>query len=235
MIKIAGKLIIILLITFVGINHSYAKEKWNEYRKLHFIIYYKNAPKDFVKTVEKTADKDFRAISKNLGIHGYQNWSWEKRAKIYIFDNHEEYVTESKVAGWSTGHASFSTKTIRTYPTARGFFDTTLLHELTHIIMGEYMGRHNRKIPPWFHEGVAMQQEMARRYGSHDLVRKAIKDETFMSLGELSGLALRGSTDRDTVDLYYTESASAVSFLIERYGLLRFQRFFTKNKRRTWF
>jgi hypothetical protein len=134
-----------------------------------------------------------------------------------------------KQAGWSHGAASPRDRIIRTFPSAHGFFDSTLPHELGHIIFREFLG-FKAQIPAWFEEGVAMYQEKAKRWGSHAAVRGAIKDGTFKSLGELSITQLRYNTSKDLVNLFYAESASAVNFLITEYGQRRFVLFCRKLK-----
>lgn len=118
---------------------------------------------------------------------------------------------------------------IRTFPSAHGFFDSTLPHELGHIIFREFIG-FKAQIPSWFEEGVAMYQEKARRWGAHDTVRKAMEDGTFKPLDELSITSLRRTSSKDLVNLFYAESASVVNFLINEYGQQRFVRLCRKLK-----
>ena len=120
-------------------------------------------------------------------------------------------------------------KIIRTFPSAHGFFDSTLPHELGHIIFREFVG-FKGEIPIWFEEGVAMCQEKAKRWGAHDMVRKAIEDGTFKPLSELSLTRLRRRTSKDLIDLFYAESASIVSFMINELGEQRFVRLCRKLK-----
>jgi len=207
-----------LCILLVQQNIVYAKsEPWKEHKGRHFVIYYKKARFDFVQTVEKAAEQYYVEITKNLGLVRSQSWVWKDRSKIYVFDDSEDYVTSGRQAGWSSGAASPRAKTIRTFPAAHGFFDSTLPHELGHIIFREFVG-YNVQIPSWFEEGVAMYQEKAKRWGAHDTVRKAIKDDTFLSLSELSLNRLRHKSSQGEVNLFYAESASVVNYLITEFG-----------------
>ncbi len=203
--------------------------EWKEYKKLHFIVYYKNAPLDFVEEVERTSVQYYREITSSLGFTRYKGWNWDERAKIYIYDNNDDYIKSGKQAGWSHGVSSPRDKVIRTFPSAHGFFDSILPHELAHIIFREFVG-FKARIPSWFEEGVAMQQEKAKRWGAHDAVRKAIEEGTFKSLKELSLTRLNYRSSRESVNLFYTESASVVNFLITEYGDQRFNRLCRKLK-----
>jgi len=224
-----SKIILILLFALICTGMPVCAEEWNEYKRTHFIIYYKKAPLDFVKTVEETAEQYYREIAENLGFTRYKGWSWDDRAIIYIYDDAEDYVESGKQAGWSHGITSPRDKIIRTFPSAHGFFDSTLPHELGHIIFREFIG-FRAQIPSWFEEGVAMYQEKAKRWGAHQEVRKFIKNGTFKPLSELSITRLRYKSSRELVNLFYTESASIVNFLISEYGQQRFVRLCRKLK-----
>jgi len=218
----------IVLMCVVGASAVFA-EKWKAYKRLHFIVYYKNAPFDFVESVEKSSGQYYLEITDNMGFTRYKGWNWDERAKIYIYDNADDYVKTGKQAGWSHGVASPRDKVVRTFPSAHGFFDSTLPHELGHIIFREFIG-FKARIPSWFEEGVAMYQEKARRWGAHDTVRQAIEDGTFKSLDELSITSLRYRSSKELINLFYAESASVVNFLITEYGKQRFVRLCRKLK-----
>ena len=207
-------------------------DDWKEYKQTHFIIYYKDAPKDFVKTVEDSAEKYYNEIARNLGFTRYKGWTWEERAKIYIYDDQETYISSGQ-AGWSHGAASPERKIIKTFPAAHGFFDSTLPHEIGHLVFREFIG-YDTYVPRWFEEGVAMQQEKAKRWGAHKQVQKYLKDNSFRSLSKLGVGFLRRATQED-VELFYTESASIVSYLIQEHGKHRFSQFCRKLKSGTPF
>lgn len=221
-------LVLVTLFLFTSISSSYAKE-WKEYKRRHFIVYYKNAPFDFVKSVEEMAEDYYGEISKNLGFTRYKGWTWDERAKIYIYDDSEDYVRSARAARWSHGVASPKDKVIRTFPAAHGFFDSTLPHELGHIIFREFIG-FKAQVPLWFEEGVAMYQEKARRWGAHKAVKKAMKEEAFIPLEELTIMHLSQKTSPEEVNLFYTEAASVIQFLIGEYGKQRFVRLCRKLK-----
>ena len=218
------KIFVILAIASVGfLSNAYGKDKesWNESRSYHFIIYYKDAPQNFIKSVEQTAEDYYQEITRNLGFIRDQSWAWDKRAKIYIYRDAEDYVESSKQAGWSHGAASALEKEIRTYPAANGFFDSILPHELGHIIFREFIGS-NPYVPTWVDEGVAMYQEKAKRWGANKEVKKAIEEKKFIPLGELSTVRLYSNSEKEFVELFYAEAASIVYYLITELGEYKF-------------
>lgn len=208
---------------------SASAAEWKKYSGRYVLIYYNDAPKDFIDAVEEATEDYYRSIIKTLGFRRTKSWSYENRVKIYIYDSADDYVTAGRQAKWSHGSASPTQRSIRTFPTAHGFFDSTLPHELAHIIFREFVG-YKTSIPLWFEEGVAMYVERAKRFGSHDVVRQAIEDGRFIPLNELSLMRLHRGMNKSVIDLYYAESASVVNFMISEYGVNRFSRFCRKLK-----
>jgi hypothetical protein len=218
------KISLIMLLLIVGTGYA---QEWEESKQRHFIIYYKEAPEDFIKSVGEMAEQYYEEITRNLGFRRFKTWTWDSRAKIYIYNDAEDYLQSSKQARWSHGVASPKDKVIRTYPSDHGFFDSTLPHELGHIIFREFVGFEAR-IPIWFEEGVAMYQEKAKRWGAYRTVKKAIADGKFMSLDEMTHMRLSGKIHNEIVNLFYAESASIVYYMINELGQHRFVRFCRK-------
>jgi len=227
--RVKNIFIILFTIGFAGVKLVDAKEqmKWNEQRSQHFLIYYKNAPEDFIISIEEAAEQYYTEITQNLGFTRYNNWTFDKRAKIYIYDDQDDYIHSAKQAGWSHGAVSAQKREIWTFPAAHGFFDSTLPHELGHIVFREFVGFRAR-IPLWLDEGVAMYQEKAKRWGAHALVKQAMAQNQFIPLDQLMWMYLTNQTPREVVELFYAESASIVYFLITELGEYRFVRFCQK-------
>lgn len=214
--------IFILFVIFIGLPaDSSVALNWSERKSAHFIVYFKDAPEDFVDNVLDAAEEYYRDITSDLGFTRYGSWAWEDRCKIYIYKDAEEYMQVTKQPEWSGGSTIYQQKIINTYPLAAGFFDTLLPHELGHIIFREFVGVRS-DVPLWLDEGVASYQEKARRWGSNKTVKSAIKNKTFIPLEELTKKVLSPSLDRETVEIFYAEAGSVVYFLISKYGKYRF-------------
>ena len=197
---------------------------WKEYKAQHFVIYYKNISQDFLKEVEKSAESYYYEITQNLGLVRYDHWTWEKRAKIYIYDDNEDFVKNGDQAGWAAGVASAHGKIIQTFPAAFGFFDSTLPHEMAHIIFREFVTE-RADVPLWFEEGVAMLQEKAKRYGVDKFVQSAMEKNEFIPLTKIHNMRLYKNSDSKDVELYYAESASVVHYMMSELGESRFVQF----------
>jgi hypothetical protein len=222
--KIGKSAIILLAIFFVVARGVLGADdiKWREIKSHHFIIYYQDAPEGFIDKVKERAEEYYREIASSLSFGFLEQWTWENRCKIYIYPSQESYIKETSQPEWSGGVAEHDAKIIRSYPLASGFIDTLLPHELTHIIFNAYIGK-NRSVPVWFNEGLATYQELARRWGSRKTVQDAIKNNNYLTLTQLFNTSLFNGADRETVNLFYSESSSLVAFLIERFGKARFK------------
>ncbi|MBF0122894.1 MAG: hypothetical protein HQL21_05760 [Candidatus Omnitrophica bacterium] len=208
-------------------------EEWSEQQSDHFIVYSKNAPSGFVQNALESAEQIYEKTTTTLGITRYQGWIWEDRVKIYIYDNADDYK-QSSGYDWSAGIVSTQNRTISTYPSASGFFDSVLPHELGHIIFREYVGS-DADIPLWFEEGVAMYQERGKRFGADDDVRQIMKTGHFIPLSALHDMRLGKGSDPDLVKIFYAEAASVVSFLLEEGEQYRFSRLCDELKKEVRF
>jgi hypothetical protein len=211
-------------IVFAGLFSFADNVPWKENKENHFIVYYKNAPQDFIKEVTRAAEEYYQEICRNLGFYRYKGWMGDDRAKIYIYDSSEDYQEAAQTAPWSHGVTFSQAKIIRTFPSAHGFFDSVLPHELGHIILREFIG-FDADVPLWFEEGVAMYQEKAKRWGAHQQVKKTIEDNSFIPLKELTNFRMDRVSDIGQIQLFYAESASVINYLINEYGVQRFNRF----------
>jgi len=221
------KAVLIPVILFFCFCSAQAQDeiKWNVEKSTHFLVYYKDAKKDFIDEIIRYSEDYYDKIADNLGFRRYDFWLWDNRAKIYIYDDADDYQDSTGQSSLFAGHASIKNKTIYTYPYEYGFFETTLPHEMGHIIFREFVGFDNPAIPLWLDEGVASFQESARIYSADAIVQASIRDGQFMPLEDLS---LRGPLqfqNRNTVNIFYAESVSIVNYLIKQFGRDNFVRF----------
>ncbi|MEI6437612.1 MAG: peptidase MA family metallohydrolase [Candidatus Omnitrophota bacterium] len=221
------------LLVFFCSSQAIAAVEWRDMKAEHFIVYYKKAPMRFVESTLTRAEENYRRTATCLGFTRYKGWTWEGRAKIYIYDDAADYKASSGI-GWSAGSVLTGSKTISSYPAAHGFFDSTLPHEIGHIIFRDFIGS-EAVVPLWLEEGVAMYQEESGRWGADNDVRRAMAEEKFISLADLMHLELNGNSDPELVRIFYAEAASLVSYLINEGETYRFARFCRELKSGTRF
>lgn len=206
-----------------------AAEDFLEHKGTHFIIYYyKDVPLEFVDTVLDSSERYYNDLTDKLGFRRFDYWTWDRRAKIYIYPDQETFVKETKQPEWSGGVAFYEMKSIWTFPRASGFFDSLLPHEIGHIVFREVIGA--RSVPLWLEEGVASYLEQAKRFGSEKIVLKALENNTFIPVTELSKIDSDTLRSRPDIELFYAEAVHIVSYLIEKFGAQAFNDFCRKIK-----
>jgi hypothetical protein len=219
-------------------NNSFAddaQDSWQKMKGQDFIIYYRaGVPDDFVQTTMDTAEDELKRVTDDLGITNNPSWGGGREIKVYIYSDKEDYVKNGGQSGWSHGVAFAKAKTIKLFPDVNGFFDSLLPHELGHIIFRDYIG-YTAVIPLWFEEGVAIYQEKAKRLGSNAVVQVAIENGQFIPLTQLTGVRLYKDTKDQVVDLFYSESASAVYYMVTELGEQEFYMFCNELKNGTSF
>jgi len=91
----------------------------------------------------------------------------------------------------------------------------TVIHELTHILIGHFTFSCIGDVPTWLNEGLAMFSEGKLDSNMQAQLEQAIKSNTLITVRSLNG----GFSELpDKANLSYSQSQSIVSFLIETYG-----------------
>jgi len=148
--------------------------------------------------------------------------------EIYLYRNFKEYKNETKSMGWSAGvtrtaeiNGEIVKRRILSYQ-APQFMQSTLPHELGHVILPLLLKRNPSKIPHWLNEGMAVSLEPKYK---KDNYRNLIRQE------KASGKRLRLKTilesehypgDEETVKYYYAKSYVFVDYLIKDMGQKEF-------------
>lgn len=217
--------IIVLVMSFSPLARAYDFE---EQKSTHFIIYYdKNVSTDFIRTVADYVERYYNELTEKLKLVRYDYWTWDKRAKIYLYPDQETYMKETHQPSWSGGVAAYDQKTIWTFPREAGFFDSLLPHEIGHIVLREAIGA--RRVPLWFEEGIASYLEQAKRYGAERRVLESLKDGSFIPLTRLSSMDV-GDLQSPLVDvqLFYAEAVSVINYMMDKFGVEKFGYLFRK-------
>jgi hypothetical protein len=212
-IRIAAYLLSILFFTLPAYSQN---QPWQVLKSTHFMIYYKNAPAEQVNELESRAERYYDSIAEEFGFNRFNFWTWDNRAKIYLYDNQEDYRQSTQSYGWSGGQVIINQKLIQGFAGSQQFLDDMLPHELAHIIFMEMVGANNPAVPLWLQEGVATYQQQNIGSVKADLA-DSIKRGDYLSLQVLSYFQVANQND-ETVKLFYHESYSLVNYLIVQFG-----------------
>jgi len=210
------KLFLFLVILFYfsqGLCAEVDSALWRTEKSQHFIIYYQE-DSGFVKELIIQAENYYNSIVEELGFRRFDFWSWDNRAKIYLYKDSSSYVKDTRRAAWSGAMVSVKTRTIKTFIGQNMFFDSILPHEMTHIIFREFIGDRN-DLPLWLDEGIASSQEKSNLANRMDTAKNIINQNIYLKFDNFFEI-------RDSALIvpytFYAESASIFIFLIEKYG-----------------
>lgn len=217
------KLRLLVLFMLMPVIVFAQEQDWSIFKSTHFLVFYRQASEGLLSQLTQKAERYYDEITEEFGFSRLNFWTWDNRAKIYLFDTQEEYRKANSNLDWSIGLVTVGNKSIQSYVTALGLLDNVLAHELAHIIFREMVGFNNPAVPLWLEEGVATFQE--RRSGNQ-LVKSylsgKIRTNTFMSLKQLNSFDLIQVKDKQLVELFYLEAYSLLNYLIEEFGKDKF-------------
>jgi hypothetical protein len=205
-----------MLYSFVFAGHK--EEKWSTSKGTHFIVYFKNAPESFIEQVIDRSEKLYDRIADNLGFTRFDFWLWDNRAKIYIYNDANDYRVSTGQPAWSAGAARPREKIIYSYPYAEGFFETILPHEMGHIIFREFVGFNNPAVTTWLDEGVASYQQDYKYAMAITEAKEAAVGGTLIPMEKLSAINPQTIVDPSSAQLYYAEAISIVDYMIKEFG-----------------
>lgn len=170
------------------------------------------------------AEDYYSEIADDIGYSRYQNfWTWDNRVKIILFHDRQSYVRQTGQPPWSDAFASlysepFKSKIIVSYKGQPDFLSVILPHEITHLILHDFIGFH-RPIPKFFDEGVAQLEQKDDSLSHRDVVARMIAAGKIIPLPDLPAWDLVAhKNDPESVSIFYVESLYIVDFLIKTYG-----------------
>lgn len=228
-------------------NDAAWAQSWQELKGKHFIVNYAQDKKEAQEILYK-AGNYYTSIARELGYPRYSDfWTWEKRAKIFIYPDHGSYLKATGRPEWSHGMANYADKTIISYRFGQGFSDTILPHEIAHLVFRDFIG-FKSDIPLWLDEGVAQWSEFKNRPGRKREILEEFEHGKLISLWDMMSMNLGAVSKYENVQIragvgkggksgilflnaeavvrvYYFQAFSLVGFMIEKYGSLKFADF----------
>lgn len=137
---------------------------------------------------------------------------------IYVYPNYEDMQDAVLYEpAWTGGQAysDFNIIIMGLSGSDATWDQNTVIHELTHILVGRNAFSCIGTRPGWLEEGLAMYSEGSLDSGMQSMLDKAIQTNNLITLRSLNG----GFSELpDKANLSYAQSYSVVKFLIETYG-----------------
>jgi hypothetical protein len=173
---------------------------WQVMRSPHFLVMHRG-DEAFSKSVSDKAESYYTAIAVDLGFTRYQNfWVWDNRVKILIYPTAQMFTEACQAPVWAVGRASYSRHEIASYQqSGGGFLNSLLPHELSHLILSDYIG-HDR-VPLWLTEGFAQWEQEGRK-------SVGFASGQGFKLKDLVVADIRQDSDSQRVAIFYAQSAS---------------------------
>lgn len=218
--------------------------EWGRLKGKHFVIYY-GPPQDRTIALKllHRAEKYYRSIGAQIGYTRYSRfWTWDNRVKIIMFPDQQSFVVNTGRPDWAKGYVDrdahlFQSRTIVTYKQEHEFFDGVLPHEISHLVLHDFITSpsfpaiitennpvQHRAISLWFDEGVAQLQEREKSAIADQMMRILMKRGQYIDFHYLSQWDIRKERDVFKIKVFYAQSLSVIEFLIKTYGSAAFGR-----------
>ncbi len=214
------------------LSASQCSIEWKEKKGVHFIIRYaSDIPYAWISRLLRYAENYYNKIASQIGYTRYTDfWTWDKRTEIIVYPDRRAFSEATGQPIWSRGGAIRdgifrNGRLIVTFWQEDGFLEGVLPHEISHLILHDYIGS-SQIIPVWLDEGLAQFQEKDKVAVADMVVCNAIKNgDGYIPFAEFIKADFRYSgMDKEKIRLFYAQSLSVVAFLIHRYGSNSFGR-----------
>ena len=185
---------------------------WQILRTGQLRLHYYGLDKSFA---ERMLDAGLEGISRNANQAGLTT---EDMVDIYVYPTYDDLQEAILFEPSWTGGRAFSDQNIVIMGTSgsnSGWDEDTVIHELTHVLVGHFTFSCLGDVPLWLNEGLAVYSEGPLDARFQNSLDRAIQNDTLLSVRSISGSFSEVS---DQADLSYGQSYSLVNFLIETYG-----------------
>jgi hypothetical protein len=137
---------------------------------------------------------------------------------IYVYPNYADMQNATLYEpSWTGGQAysDFNIIIMGLSDFSDEWNQNTIIHELTHVLVGAFTFSCIGTLPGWVEEGLAMFSEGRLDATMRSMLDLAIRNDTLISLRSLNG----GFSELpDKANLSYSQSYSVVKFMIDTYG-----------------
>jgi hypothetical protein len=142
----------------------------------------------------------------------------EGEIDVYVYPNYDDMRDAILYEpSWTGGlaYSDFNIVIMGVSGSDAAWDKNTVIHELTHVLVGHFAFSCIGTIPTWLNEGLAMYSEGELDSGMKSMLERAIRDNSLISLRSLNSSF---SELPEKANLSYAQSQSVVKFLIETYG-----------------
>lgn len=175
-------------------------------------VHWYDNDKAFAQTMLDAGTEGLRRNREQAGL------SIEDVVDIYVYPNYDDMRDAILYEPSWTGGMAFSDHNIVIMGISASdsnWDKNTVIHELTHVLVGHFTFSCIGTVPTWLNEGLAMFSEGELDSYMQSQLDDAIKNDTLLTVRSLNG----GFSELpDKANLSYSQSHSIVGFLISTYG-----------------
>jgi hypothetical protein len=186
--------------------------RWQTLTSGQLRVHYYGIDKPFA---QRMLDAGLEGMARNAQDAGLTT---EDPVDIYVYPNYDDLKDAILYEPSWTGGQAFSDQNIVIMGTSgsnSGWDESTVIHELTHVLVGHFTFSCLGDVPQWLNEGLAVYSEGSLDPQFQNSLNRAIENDTLLSVQSISGSFSEVS---DKANLSYAESYSIVNFLITSYG-----------------
>jgi len=194
--------------TWLDDTHDWRSMSNGDYLRLHWY----EGDQTFAIDLAKAAYNGLQFNEDNAGLKA------DAPIDIYIYASTEDLQEAILYEPAWTGGQAFPDQNIVILgisPTDLEWGRDTIVHELTHVLVGHLTFSCLGDVPTWLNEGLAVYSEGELDRGSQRQLDEAVRQDTLFPIRSLSS---GFSEVPDKAYLSYNESYSVTKFLIETYG-----------------
>ena len=199
---------------------------WKSMAEGNLTVWYYAGDESDVRSLLQTGVEGLRRMEKLLGTQvGFP-------VKVFLYDSAEDMQPAALSSSTSPeeglvtlGEVFFSDTAVVAHDVRP---EDIMRHELAHIVVRQAVKGPFGNLPAWLDEGTAMYAQSGLLSNEKRALESAVEDDDVLSLRAMSSASL-GRTSVN-VSLFYGQSWSVVSFLIDQYGETKFADLFATFK-----
>lgn len=198
-----------------SVHYDDTRYAWKIIRGQFVRVHYTDGGVSFGQRAAKIGDDAIRGVSALLGVSETDPIDFYVYADRTAFYDVLGPATRENVGGEARPEIRTLFANIEPSAVNDAWVGVVIPHELTHLVFDTAVRNAYHYPPRWFNEGIAVY--LSEGYGSVDrsAVASAAANGSIMPLSALTG---QFPTTQERFSLAYSESASAVSFLVDHYG-----------------
>jgi Peptidase MA superfamily len=189
-----------------------AVHPWKTLTSGQLHVHYYGIEKTFAQDILDAGLEGMDRNAKDAGL------TTEDPVDIYVYPSYDDLREAILYEPSWTGGQAFPDQNIVIMGTSvsdSNWDKDTVIHELTHVLVGHFTFSCLGDVPQWLDEGLAVYSEGPLDPQFQGPLDQAIRNDTLLSVRSISGSFSEVS---DKANLSYAESYSLVNFLIETYG-----------------